>query len=252
MVKLRDGHSQGWFSAFMFTRIICIAYLLSRMRKQNPPREHNSLLSNIKAISYISACISIQCPTVGQILIKLHHSEEKEWSSLSSGGWNDFISRLVVWWMMKCWPKNQKRTNKTKQQTRLEYPKDSQWRRKKEIDILSTVFVCFAVNLLRICPHILIEGKLHMSYVFEDICHQHCSPETSPFGFVCLKIKYLYLFCPFFGRIYNITTNRLEWEHHIHHSSQWILSCSAGRATRLRSIFPNCKVLRLCSFNECF
>lgn len=109
--------------------------------------------SNIKAISYIIPCISIQCPTVWQILIKLHHSDEKEWSSLSSSGWNDFIRCLVAWWMMKCWPKNQKWANKTKQQTRLEYPKDSHWRRKKEIDILSTVFVCYAVNLLRICPH---------------------------------------------------------------------------------------------------
>lgn len=128
------------------------------------PAEGAWLLSNIKAISYIIARVSIRCPTVWQILIKLHHSEGKEWSSLSSSGWNDFYSPPCS--VMNCWPKKQKWTNKTKQRTRLEYPKDSQWRRKREIDILSTVFVCFAVNLLRICPHILIEGKLYMSYFF--------------------------------------------------------------------------------------
>lgn len=94
------------------TWIIYIAYLLKRRRQQDPPRDCNSLLSNIKAISYIIACISIQCPTVRQIFIKLHHSEEKEWSALSSSGWNDFIFCLVVWWMMKCRPKKQKWTNK--------------------------------------------------------------------------------------------------------------------------------------------
>lgn len=191
--KLQSGFDVSLLSS---TWIVCIASLLSRTRKQDPLRERNSLLSNIKAISYIIACISIQCPTVRQILIKLHHSGEKEWSSLSSSGWNDFIFCLVVWWMMKCWPKNQKWTNKTKQQTRLEYPKDSHWRRKKEIDILSAVFVCLAVNLLRICPHILIEGKLYMSY----FSWRHLSAVLLPRNLLCVLLMWRSNICTYFVR----------------------------------------------------
>lgn len=121
-------------------------------------------------------------------MIKLHHSEAKEWSSLSHSGWNDFISCLVAWWMMKWWNAGLKnKSEQTKQQTRLEYPKDSHWRRKKEIDILSTLFVCFAVNLLRICLHILIEGKLYMTV-------SSIAPQK-----LYVEIKYLYWFCPCFG-----------------------------------------------------
>ena len=158
-------------------------------------RGRNPLLSSIAATSYIITCISIQCPTVRQILIKLHHSEEKEWSSLSSGGSNDFIFCLVVWWMMKCWPKNQKWTNKTKQQALLEYPKDSHWRRKKEIDILSTVFVCFCwKSIENMPPHINRRKTLYELFFLEDICQQYCSPETS----LCVLFMWRCNICTYF------------------------------------------------------
>lgn len=136
------------------------------MRKWDPQRERNSLLSNIKAISYIIARVSIQCPTVWQILIKLHHSEGKEWSSLSSSGWNDFYSPPCS--VMNCWPKKQKWTNKTKQRTRLEYPKDSQWRKEKG-DWYSINSVClFCCKSIENMPtHInRRKKKLYMSYFF--------------------------------------------------------------------------------------
>ena len=97
------------------------------------------------------------------------------------------------WWNAGLKTKSEQ--TKTKQQTRLEYPKDSQWKRKREIDTLSTVFVCFAVNLLRICPHILIERKLTWAIFFlEDICEWYCSPQTTFVCFVYVKITYLYWF----------------------------------------------------------
>lgn len=206
ILKLREGYTQCLSSTWIF----CIVYLLSRTRKQDPLREHNSLLSNITAISYITACISIQCPTVQQILIKLHHSEEKEWSPLSSSGWNDFIFCLAVWWMMKCWPKNKKWTNKTANSAGIPKGQSLEKEKKRLIFYQQCLFCCKSIENMP--THINRRKTLYELFFLEDICQHRCSPETISVCFVYVRIKYLYLFCPCFGKC-NSTINTFESPH---------------------------------------
>ena len=136
--------------------------MLSRTRKQDPLRECDLLLSNIKAMSYIIAYISIRCPTVRHILIKLHHSEEKYWSCLSSSGWNDFILCLQCdgWWNAGL--KN--RSEQTKQNSKLGCNTQrtvTGEEKRRLIFYQQSLFV-----FLWICPHILIEWKLFKLAIF--------------------------------------------------------------------------------------